>query len=322
MKTSRVNPIPRKKTVKHYELYGESEPRLRQAALTKSQTGAWTNSFHYETIPYRSRQYQWEIEPHVHDAFLQILMISQGQASVRINGVERNLSAPHLIVIPAQNVHSFRFSSDVDGPVITVAQQALEALANILLPSLNHALRQPWVISLGQDRQADESVWALLAAIEREWRMHAQGQAAAGLSLLATLLIHLSRYPEVLAQSQQKLSDAPNLVALTRAHTTVEKFKRLVNEKFKTPFSIDAYAQRLGVSSGQLTRLCKQSLGSTASDVINARLVFEAQRELTYTSDSVKKIAANLGFEDEAYFSRFFKKHTGLSPLGFRRQEG
>lgn len=53
-------------------------------------------------------------------------------------------------------------------------------------------------------------------------------------------------------------------------------------------------------------------------DVINARLVHEAQRDLVYTSNSIQQLADSLGFADETYFGRFFRKHTGLSPRAFR----
>ena len=52
--------------------------------------------------------------------------------------------------------------------------------------------------------------------------------------------------------------------------------------------------------------------------VLQARLVHEAQRDLVYTNTSIKRLASNLGFEDEGYFGRFFRKHTGLTPREFR----
>lgn len=55
-------------------------------------------------------------------------------------------------------------------------------------------------------------------------------------------------------------------------------------------------------------------------DVINARVLHEAQRELVYTHMPIKQLAAELGYGDDAYFSRFFRKHTGLSPSAFRAQ--
>jgi AraC family transcriptional activator of pobA len=57
----------------------------------------------------------------------------------------------------------------------------------------------------------------------------------------------------------------------------------------------------------------------TANEMQQHRLLMEAQRLLIYTSASAVQIAAELGFQDPAYFSRFFKRHTGLTPLAFRQ---
>ena len=81
-----------------------------------------------------------------------------------------------------------------------------------------------------------------------------------------------------------------------------------------------AATMAMGLTAGQLSRICREVLGISALDVINARLVHEAQRELVYTASSVKLLASELGFDDDAYFSRFFKRHTGLSPSEFRAQ--
>ncbi|RLM22192.1 helix-turn-helix domain-containing protein [Brenneria goodwinii] len=56
----------------------------------------------------------------------------------------------------------------------------------------------------------------------------------------------------------------------------------------------------------------------TIRPVINMRVIQEAQRELVYTAQTIKQLAASLGFNDEAYFTRFFHKHTGVSPKQFR----
>jgi AraC family transcriptional regulator, transcriptional activator of pobA len=292
--------------IKHYQLYGESMPQ--------ASTVTWTNSFHLERIPDRSSHFNWEIEPHVHDSFLQIFVLTKGSGEITLNGITSKLTSPVLIIIPAQNVHSFRFAKDTDGPVITAAQQPLEALAQSIMPELTQVLARPY---LGEDSHSDAALHNLLAAIDYEWRTHSFGHAAAGLSLLATLLLHAQRHAgldNLVGHIQHGL--AGHLPA--RAHSTVDKFKRLVNEQFKSAQSVASYANRLGVSAGQLTRVTKQVLGLTALEVINVRLIFEAERELTYTADSIKQIAAKLGFEDEAYFSRFFKKETGQSPKTFR----
>ena len=320
MKASRVNPRSHKintKGVQHYELYGEASSSARSAT--------WTNSFHFERIPDRSSHFNWEIEPHVHDSFLQIFLLTKGSGDITLNGVTSTLTSPMLIVIPAQNVHSFHFAKHTDGPVITAAQQPLESLAQSVMPELAKVLARPYLVKLGQDPGRDAALHHLLTSIEYEWRTHSFGHAAAGLCLLATLLLHAHRSvrdDSSAGHIQQGLHEYHEYQKsrLTRAHVVVDKFKRLVNEQFKSSEAVASYANRIGVSPGQLTRLTKQVLGLTALEVINARLVFEAERELTYTADSIKQIAAKLGFEDEAYFSRFFKKETGQSPKAFRQR--
>ncbi|MEJ2037048.1 MAG: helix-turn-helix domain-containing protein, partial [Maritimibacter sp.] len=61
--------------------------------------------------------------------------------------------------------------------------------------------------------------------------------------------------------------------------------------------------------------------GKTAGALIQDRLTLEAQRLLTYTNASAAMVASELGFQDPAYFARFFKRRTGLSPIGFRNEQ-
>jgi AraC family transcriptional activator of pobA len=86
----------------------------------------------------------------------------------------------------------------------------------------------------------------------------------------------------------------------------------------RSDYSVDNYAKSVGVTVSQLGRLSRAVIGMSPLDLINARIVKEAQRDLVYSSLSVKQVAHGLGFSDPAYFSRFFHKQTGLKPTEFR----
>jgi YesN/AraC family two-component response regulator len=73
------------------------------------------------------------------------------------------------------------------------------------------------------------------------------------------------------------------------------------------------------MSSYQLNLITKTSVGKTVLHLINEQIVLEAKRYLLATTNQVKEIADQLGYEDPSYFIRFFKKHTGHSPDTFRR---
>lgn len=286
------------RVIPSYALYGD-----------QAQPG-WHNSFDFEWIPQRSGPYNWEIRPHVHEAFIQILYLTQGSVEVLLDNAKWRVPAPCLLIVPAQTVHGFHFSTDVNGPVVTATQRPLESLAALAMPELLQTIRKPAVISLDDDRRHAEALMPLFLAIEREARLHAIGQFAAGMSLLTALFVQVARLGHAIAPAPLALS--------LRKTGQIEKFRALVNDNFKKRLPMAFYANQLSITTGQLSRLCREVLGISGLDVVNARIVHEAQRDLVFTSSSIKQLADTLGFEDEAYFGRFFRKHTGLTPREFR----
>jgi len=95
-------------------------------------------------------------------------------------------------------------------------------------------------------------------------------------------------------------------------------FSLLVEQNYKTLHSVTEYANRLGVSPKSLTKHLQKIGSKTPSDFIKNRIILEAKRQLLYSADSVKQIAYNLGYNDPAYFTRFFTKSTTKSPLHFK----
>ena len=95
-------------------------------------------------------------------------------------------------------------------------------------------------------------------------------------------------------------------------------FSTLVEQNYKTIHSVSEYATRLGISPKSLTKHFQKIGSQTPSNFIKNRVILEAKRQLLYSSDSVKQIAFNLGYNDPAYFTRFFTKSTSKSPLHFK----
>lgn len=96
-------------------------------------------------------------------------------------------------------------------------------------------------------------------------------------------------------------------------------FSTLVEFNFKKLHAVSDYADRLGVSPKSLTKHFQKIRKLTPSDFIKNRIILEAKRKLIYTDFSVKEIAFELGFNDPAYFTRFFTKATSNSPLQFKK---
>lgn len=289
------------RVIPNYDLYGDSS-RIEDSS-----------AFNFEWIPQRSSLHNWNILPHRHDSFIQVLYLVEGGVEVHIDHVDQRLQAPCVMLIPAGHVHGFRFSRNTQGPVVTAMQKPLESIAGLMMPSLLDTIRTPRLLSLNLEMRYIDQLMPLFLALEQESKTPAGGQVAAGTSLLLALMVQVHRISQ-LSNSE----NTPAHYSISRKAQKIEKFRTLLNRQFRTQHSLQTYAEQVGVSLGQLSRLCREVLGKSSLQVMNDRLIQEAQRELVYSSVPIKQLASELGFEDDAYFSRFFRKHTGVSPKDYR----
>lgn len=100
----------------------------------------------------------------------------------------------------------------------------------------------------------------------------------------------------------------------------LRKFSKLVEQYYKTHHSVADYAEMLFLTPKNLSKKISLISKDTPNDIIKNRIILESKRLLAHTAMTVKEIAFSLNYEDDAYFSRFFTKNTGISPLSFRKQ--
>lgn len=289
---------PRRRTLPNYALYGVE---TGQSPL---------DMVHYERIPSRASRYGFDIEPHFHDALIQILYVTHGSGDASIEGEVWAFHAPCLIVVPARSVHGFRFRANVDGYVVTAAQSAIESVAITASPELLAFVRTPAVLAAQPSNQRGVPLETLFDAIRQEAQNHERWQYTAGLALTIALFVQAARLSE-----KAQLAGNPARAAFA---ARIERFRTLLDERCRHRQPVASYAVAMGITPGQLTRLCREAFGMSAIEAIDKRAVHEAQRLLVYTTFSVKQISAELGFRDEAYFGRFYRKQTGLKPTEYR----
>jgi AraC family transcriptional regulator, transcriptional activator of pobA len=165
----------------------------------------------------------------------------------------------------------------------------------------------------------DSSVTTLTMAFEQiktEMQHAALAQHELLVSYLKIILITASRL-----KMQQQPADGV-VVTDAKEPFVLQKLKDAIEAHFKTKHSPGDYAEMLYISPKALAKITKNHFNKTLSGIINERIIIEAKRELYLTNKTIKEIAWELGYEDEYYFSRFFKVNADVSPQMYRDTVG
>ncbi|GLZ27615.1 HTH-type transcriptional regulator ChbR [Pseudomonas oleovorans subsp. oleovorans] len=277
-------------TVPVFKLYGEQ------------QIWPTPDLLHCELIPRRSSLYQWEIQPHRHADLFQLFYIQRGNSQVEIEGKRHDIERASLQVVPPLCVHGFQFPEDIEGYVLTLAAPLVARFEAELGPHLSGADCYP----VGEDSRL--YIDTLFAALLEEYEGSKPFRDTLLQSMVSTLLIWICRRRQRLGATS----------GTERSREYLVGFIKLVERHYREHLSVEDYAHRVGVSSTYLNNLCRQLIGQSALQVIHQRLLLEAKRDLIYTGMTISQLSDNLGFSDPTYFSRFFKRLSGLSPNAYR----
>nr|WP_067288020.1 helix-turn-helix domain-containing protein [Marinobacterium profundum] len=286
--------------IPHFSLYGEAGT-IEDPAFV-----------HIENITSRSSAHGWIIKPHRHGRMFQMICMFSGGVEVQLDEKVHKLEGPWAITIPPGSVHGFCFKPETLGMVLTLAEPMLsDASYSRSRPYFEPLLSTPMTIAFEQDGPQLAQLQRLLRQIESELNCPDTGRALMCEWLAHAVLMTLRRQLDLHGLSAE---------AANTPSATLAAFRQQVEAHFRDHWTVVEYANSLGTSAARLNRLCKQLLDKTAKAVPQSRLLLEAKRRLIYTRSNLDEIAYDLGFQDPAYFSRFFKRATGLTPGRFRSE--
>ncbi len=250
---------------------------------------------------------------HTHPDMLQIILATSGQAACVIDGLSLDTSAPMLITVPGGAVHGFRVKGRSAGWAVTIAHhKVLDLMVNRYL-DIGALLHQPHAVSPPAEGPALEDLSNTLRLLCAE-RSHSEEGAAVAIEALQ----HLA-----LVQASRMVLHGHNLASQpSNGHRGLFlAFRELVERNFEHERRVSWYVDQLRCSQPRLNFACRSIAACSAKDVILDRLVEEARRRLSFTRLSATRIGFDLGFSEPAYFLRFFRKRTGMTPAGFRREQ-
>ena len=166
------------------------------------------------------------------------------------------------------------------------------------------------------DAATSDALSLIIEQLKAEMQIPALAQHELLISFLKIILITLSRL------KTDQHPEASTAVANLKEPFVLQNLKEAIERDFKTKHSASDYATTLNISPKALAKIVKGHFNKTLTDLISERIIIEAKRELYLTNKAVKQIAYELGYEDEYYFSRFFKVNTDISPQLYRDTVG
>jgi len=168
--------------------------------------------------------------------------------------------------------------------------------------------------------KVDESSVATFKMLCEQIKAEMQNPALAQHELLVSYLKILLITAARLKTKQQP--QVKEILTDNKEPFILRNLKDAIEANFKTKHSPSDYAGMLYISSKALAKITKAYFNKTLSNLINERIIIEAKRELYLTNKTIKEIAYELGYEDEYYFSRFFKINADVSPQLYRETVG
>jgi AraC family transcriptional regulator, transcriptional activator of pobA len=285
------------KRIPAYFLYGEAPRRLEGPLL------------HVETIEARSARHHWKIDPHLHQVLHQLIFVLRGRGVVQAESARTQFRPPALMLMPAGSVHGFEFEPGTTGHVVSLSDPLLQDLAR-REPEVGALFASPLTLEFGAAALRATDLLQAMRMLARESARSVAGHELALQGWLAVLLANAIR----LARQRPNAADP----AAGRRRQLVVRFSELVERRYRRSDPLATYAVSLNVSESRLRNACLAMTGQTPVQLLHARVLLEAKRQLLYTEEPVRRIAYALGFDDAAYFTRFFSRHAGLSPRAFR----
>ncbi len=240
------------------------------------------------------------------DKIFRMIFIDSGSATFKIDFSTYDIDSPALVFISENQLLSIqKKSEELTGRTVCFSNDffciKLNRSETFCDAVIFNTTKPPYIPLQGLEmKKIDYLINAMNNELEEANDFHEE----IIISQLKTLLLYSSKI---------KLKQFGE-VDLSILSPVVTDFQNLLDKEYERQHNVQFYADELSISPKGLNKAIKKELGRTVSELIKEKLIVEAKRELYTKELSIKEIGYKLGFEDPAYFSRFFRKETSHSP--------
>ena len=249
--------------------------------------------------------------PHKHDFFL-VVIFTKGTGTHDIDFASYPIKAGSVFMLSPGQTHNWKLSKDIDGYVFFHSKDFFDSAYTQQqtrdFPFFASIHASPFI---QLKRAKSEIVASHFKEILNEYQQDKFLKVQKIRTLIHLLYLEFSRL-----HSPAKETGENNRSYLQK----LRKLEDLVNENYKTVKAASQYASMMNITEKHLNRICKSCLNKTTTDFITDKIVLEIKRLLVHTNYSVSQIADELGYFDNSYVTRLFKKKSAETPLAFSRK--
>lgn len=286
-----------KETINEYHL-NKNEPDKAQFVL-------------YRLRDYLKKNMANTTRPHIH-SYYQIIWFQSGVGNHVVDFNSYAVRQDSIFFVAKNQVHYFDGNTDYGGYMLHFNESFLvhnDGEVEFFLKSnfFNNPYQSPVCYI---DQSLHPKLATYLSQLQAELAdSNPLGKEELLRSYLKAFLIQLQRFKN--NQLSTFITDEKRVQLL--------RYINLVDENYKKGISIGEYADLMHISSRTLSEITGHFLQKTPSQIIQERIILEAQRLLLHSELNINQIGFRLGFDDPSYFVKYFKKNAGVSPSEFRR---
>jgi AraC family transcriptional activator of pobA len=244
--------------------------------------------------------------PHKHDFYLTVLF-TKGSGTHEIDFNTYDINPGSVFMMSPGQMHNWKTSKDIDGYVFFHTKDFYDT--GFTKTGVNdfpffQSLQNPPFIEL--HKTGIKKLKPLFGELVAEHEQKHYLKLEKIHTLVNLIYVELSRLYSV------------NIFVHNESYLAkIRTLENFIDKNFKTKKYPHEYADLMNLSEKHLNRMSKACLNKTTTELIADRIILEAKRLLTHSKQTVSEVANELGYDDNSYFSRFFKKHTNETPVQF-----
>ena len=244
-----------------------------------------------------------------------IFFCHSGEARIEIDLLEYDITPNTQIIFLPNSIINYSYASpDLSISYITFSNAFFQEATVRLDPSFFHFLKENPVVTLPVERT--RTINGLIIALED---LYKDKENCFRLQILRN---YIQSFLLDIYDKTHRIFEQNRPEGISRQEELFKRFIQLIHKHCLNQREVSFYAQKMFITPRYLSAITQAVAGETAKNIIDKHVILEIKVLLESTDLSIQEIANRLQFPDQSFFSRYFKKHTSISPQYYRRKLG